>query len=92
MSYKLQEKESIPTVTYKLDNTIRNNILNYKDIVISICSDEEVSFNKNGELYDREKSKFCDPHHKHIITGDLRIVKTKKRRKLLTKDPNEREL
>ena len=37
------------------------------------------------------KSKFCDPHHKHIITGDLRITENKKLRKLLTKGPNYTE-
>ena len=33
-------KNSIPIVTYNLDNIIRNNILNYKDAVNSIYVDE----------------------------------------------------
>ena len=32
----------------------------------------------------------CDPHHGHIITGDLRIIESRKLRKLLTKEPNFR--
>ena len=34
---------------------------------------------------------YCDPHHKHIIKGDLRIIENKKCRKLLTKGPNNKE-
>ena len=43
-----------------------------------------VSFGLNTTLCDCEKSKFCDPHHKHIIASDLRIRQIKK----LRKDPN----
>ena len=35
-----------------------------------------------------EHSVFKDPHHKHIIIGDLRIVKDRKFCTLLTKVPN----
>ena len=40
----LRNKEYIPVVVYKLSNTVRNKILNYKDAVDSIFTDEEVSF------------------------------------------------
>ena len=33
LPYNLQKKESIPSVTYKLGNTIRNNVLYYKDVI-----------------------------------------------------------
>ena len=36
-------------------------------------------------------SSFCDPHHKYIIIGDLRIIENKKFRNLPTKGPNCRE-
>ena len=36
-------------------------------------------------------SEFCDPHHGHIVTGDLRVVSNTKLRKLLSKGPNYRE-
>ena len=38
-----------------------------------------------------EDSLFIDPHHKHFIKGDLRIVETCKLRKFLTRGPNYRE-
>ena len=81
--YNLRGKDSIPIVTYKLGKTIRNNILNYKDAVNSIYVDEEVSLSLNTDLCDSEKS--SDPHHKHIIIVDLRILKNQKLRKLLTR-------
>ena len=36
-------------------------------------------------------SKFIDKHHKHIVTGDLRIIANKKLRNLLLKGPTNRE-
>ena len=33
MPYTLQEKESIPTVTYKPVSTMRNNVLNHNDVL-----------------------------------------------------------
>ena len=36
-------------------------------------------------------SEFCDSHHKHIVSGDLRIISNPKLRKLLSKGPNYRE-
>ena len=56
--YNLQGKEIIPTVTYKQGNTVRNKILNYKDVVNSICIDEDVSFSLNANLCDCERSYF----------------------------------
>ena len=87
----MQTKDDIPMVTFKLNNTIRNKILNYKETVNSITVDEEVSFTLNSEPCDCENSSFCDPDHKHIITGDLRIVENSKLRKLLSRGPNYRE-
>ena len=77
MLYNSQKKGSIPTVTYKLDNTIRNNILNYKDVVNSIYVDEEVSICWNTDLRDCQKSNLSKQHN-NIITGDLRIIENKK--------------
>jgi hypothetical protein len=36
-------------------------------------------------------SDFCDPHHGHIVSGDLRIIQNKKLRSLLCKGANYRE-
>ena len=91
LTYNLQQKETIPTVTYKLSNNMRNNTLNCKDAVHSIYIDEEVSFSLNTDLCECEKSNYCDPHHKHIITGQLRIIENKKLGKFLSKSANYRD-
>ena len=88
---KLKSKDENPVIVYKLGSTIRNKILNYKETVESIFIDDEVSFINNAGECNCLESNFCDPHHKHIITGDLRIVQNSKLRKLLTKGPNYRE-
>ena len=69
---------------------IRNKILNYKEAVDSIYADD-VSFCLSTDQCHCADSSFCDPHHKHIITGDLRITKINKLSKLLTKGPDYRE-
>ena len=88
---QFQCKENVPVVTYKLGGTIRNKILNYKQIIASIHIGEEISFVTNTDTCQCSESKFCDPDHKHIITGDLRTVENLKLRKLLNKGPNYRE-
>ena len=73
---ELQEKDDMPTCTMKLDPPIRGKILNYKETVssLNVCVDEDVSFVENLPLCDCSTSQFCDPHHKHIVSGDLRII------------------
>ena len=41
---KLENKENRPVITYKLNNRIRNKILNYKDTLNSIYVENEISF------------------------------------------------
>ena len=65
--------------------------MNYKEAVNSICGDEDV-FCLNADQCDCADYSFCDLHQKHVIAGDLRIIKDNKLRKLLTKGPNYREL
>lgn len=52
MPCKLQKKDSILTVTYKLDNTVKNKIINYEDVINSIYVGEKVSFSLNTDLSD----------------------------------------
>ena len=89
----LQEKDDIPACTMKLDPPIRGKILNYKETVSSlkIEVDEDVSFVENLLTCDCSASQFCDPHHNHIVSGDLRIIDNSKLRKLFSKGPNYRE-
>ena len=89
----LQSEEDMPTCTFKLDPPIRSKILNYQETVSSlqIEIDEDISFIRDLPICDCQNSQFCDPHHKHIITGDLRCVTNDKLRQLLGKGPNYRE-
>ena len=93
MPETLQSEEDIPTCTFRLDPPIRSKILNYRETVSSLEFeiDEDVSFIRNLPKCDCTKSQFCDPHHEHIITGDLRVVSNDKLRQLLSKGPNYRE-
>ena len=85
---------NIPIATFKLDNPIRNKILNYKETINSL-SFKQVSNNKvvleNLPECNCSKSSFCDPAHEHVVTGNLNIINNNKLRKLLSKGPNYRE-
>lgn len=89
----LNAEKDIPTIAMKLDTPTRNKIFNYKQTVqdLNIQIDEEVSFLQNQFICNCDNSEFCDPHHKHIITGNLNIINNLKLRKLLSKGPNYRE-
>ena len=89
----LRGEDDVPTCTMKLDPPIRSKILNYQETISSldIVVDDDISFVRNLPSCDCQNSEFCDPHHKHIVTGDLRVVSNQKLRKLLSKGPNYRE-
>ena len=91
---ELQGEHEIPFPTYKLDPPIRNHILNYKEAInsVRIEIDEDVSVIHNLPSCECSSSPFCDPHHKHIVTGDLRIIENQKLRRLFSKGPNYREV
>ena len=63
-------------------------IFNYKETVQCIDTEEWLS---NTHHCNCEHSIFKHPHHKHIITCDLRIMKDRKLHALLTRRPNYRE-
>ena len=95
---KLQNDEATPKVVMKLDSPIRNKILNYQETVKSIqhITEGDVSISLNSESSSLfpctcSESTFSDPHHGHIVTGDLRIIENAKLRKLFSKGPNYRE-
>ena len=94
----LQNEELSPKVVMKLDSPIRNKIMNYEQTVRSIqhMTEGEISMTLNSESSSLfpcscSESEYCDPHHGHVVTGDLRIIKNAKLRKLLSKGPNYRE-
>ena len=77
-----------PTVLYLRSQTIGRKIFNYKQTV------EELK-TKNWKAEDFpcncKESKMCDPHHGHIVTGDLEFIQCYPLRVLLTKGPSYRE-
>ena len=87
----LQSEENFPSVVYSLESTIRNKIFNYKQTVADIDIDDRAKYNNTLSNCDCKTSKFCDSTHKHIITGDLRIITNTKLRKLISRGPNYRE-
>jgi hypothetical protein len=81
--------KDVPTVLYRRTKTIGSTIFNYKDVVDSVITDDwKVD---NSHTCDCKDSKFRDPYHKHIVTGDLRLIENNKLRSLLCKGPNYRE-
>ena len=88
---KAKNNDNNPTVTYQLGKTIKNEIISYKEALNSINGDKDVSFCVNTTQCDCTVSSFCDPPHKHIITGVSLIIINNNLRKLLTKSPNYRE-
>ena len=89
----LKEENHLPIVTTRLDAPIRNKILNYKNTVsdLNIEFENDNYFVRDLPDCDCENSQFNDEHHKHIVTGDLRIIQNNKLRKLISKGPNYRE-
>jgi len=85
-------EKDIPMVVYKLSRPIRSSILNYNKFVSTL---NLVNFENNPECIPCHCSefdaKFCDPHHKHIITGDLSIIQHALLRDLISKGPSFRE-
>ena len=79
-----------PLVTYTLDKPIRSKIFNHK-IFVNDINIYNVLEDINTLPCCCENSEFKDEHHGHIITGELRIVRNNRLRKLLCKGPKYRE-
>ena len=69
---------------------ISSKIFNHKQFVESLDIN---AFIQNEAIMpcNCEDSPYKDSEHGHIVTGDLRIVRNNKRRKLITKGPKYRE-
>ena len=65
--------------------------MNYRQTVNDIDYNDTRTFGTGIEDCECSNSPFINSHHKHILTGDLRIVKNNKLRKLFMKGPNFRE-
>ena len=79
-----------PTVVYSLNTPISSKIFNFNKFVTSL---DVQSYLKDSSFLpcNCADSPFRDKHHGHIISGDLRLVKDNKLRKLFTKGPKYRE-
>ena len=84
-SFKYKDQ---PKIIYKRSPTIARKIFNYKATVNSLNCHEWTSSNNSCDC---KTSIFCDPHHGHIMTGNLQIIKNSRLRSLLTKGPKYRE-
>ena len=78
-----------PSVVYSLDITKRNKILNYKETVSSIDTNDDITCGTGIVKCDFQQHKdFVDENHGHVLTDDLRIITNYKLRKLVSKGPN----
>ena len=81
-----------PSVAYSLGKTKRTKILNFKETLSSIDTNDDTTYAKGIIECDCQQRKdFVDENHGHVLTGDLRIIVNSKLRKLVTKGPNFRE-
>ena len=83
--------EEPPSIIYTLGSTIRNKIFNYKDTVNNINTSDLDTFGTGIHECECQNSEFCNDHHGHILTSDLRIIQNSRLRKLISKGPNYRE-
>ena len=86
----MPKKFSTPMVTYKLGLPISSKIFNFNKFVNSLNLDDFLA-NPNILPCECENSPFSDKNHKHIITGDLRLVSNNTLRKIFSRGPKFRE-
>ena len=84
-------KFPIPMVTYKLTPPISTKFFNVNKCVNNLDLDLFLT-NPDSLPCKCNKSPFVDRYHKHIVTGDLRIIKNNALRKLFVKGPKYREV
>ena len=79
-----------PTVVYNLESPIYSKIFNFNKFVSQLDINE---FLKDNSILpcNCAGSRFKDPHHQHILTGNLDIVENKKLKNLFHKGPKFRE-
>ena len=75
-------------VSYKYTNTISRSVFNYNQTPRNINLDDYRNASSSCHC---QSSTFRYEPHGHVITGDLQIVRNRKLRRLLEKDPKYRE-
>lgn len=81
-------RQTTPTVLFLRTPSIGSKIFNYKDVIENIETKKWLSEDHPCNCSD---SSFCDPHHGHIMTGDLNFITNLQLRTLLSKGPSYRE-
>ena len=76
---------------YRLNNTIRNKIFNYKATVNEIDVNDKSTYGTGLATCQCQNSSFVNNNYGHIATGDLRFIENASLRKLFCKGPNYRE-
>ena len=84
-------KFPMPMVTYKLTPPISTKFFNFNKFVNNLDLDLFLT-NPDSLPCKCNNSPFVDKYHKHIVTGDLRIIKNNALRKLFIKGPKYREV
>ena len=74
-----------PTLSYKYPPTIRSKVLNYKKVY------NEANIDSETLKCNCASSRYIDPTHKHVITGELSMISNDKLRNLLMKGLNYRD-
>ena len=77
-----------PVISYKYTDNISGKVFNYNQTLSDINLSKYGNWNQSCDC---KSSTFCYEPHGHIITGDLRIVKNRKLRRLLSKGLKCRE-
>lgn len=70
---------STPGVSFKYSDTIRSDVVNYKHP------------DGSAKCECAKYPSYVDPHHKHVVTGDLNLIQNTQLRLLLSKGLNFRE-
>ena len=78
-----KEKEP-PVISYKYTDNISRKVFYYNQILSDVNLSKYDNWNQSCDC---KSSTFCFEPHGHIITGDLRLVKKRKLRRLLSKGP-----
>ena len=83
--------DEIPSTVYTLSKTIRNEIVNYKNIANSIFTNDTRTHGTALISCNCANSKCLNDHHGPVISGHLQIIENKKLCKIISKGPNYRE-
>lgn len=86
--FSFQDRDP-PTILYSRSPNIGSTIFNYKNVVDSVITDHWKD--GNPMTCDCKNSAFCDPHHGHIVTGNLKVIENRQLRKLMSYGPGYRE-